>query len=140
MGTGRWQSVTRPVRVTRQVPPGLPAVNGLGLAPAPLTAALGFVDALALGCGDALGLGVTLAWATPVSMRLLAAVTVIRAGQRPMPDGLFHFNAGPPQQIRHRPSRRAAEGPWSRPVRVDNDVTTSSFMLIRRHVCVKVEK
>jgi hypothetical protein len=72
------------------------------LAPDPLTAALGFVDALALGCGDALGLGVTLAWATPVSMRLLAAVTVIRAGQRPMPGGLFHFNAGPPQQIRHR--------------------------------------
>jgi hypothetical protein len=74
----------------------------LAVTPDPLTAALGFVDALALGRGDALGLGVTLAWATPASMRVLAAVTVITAGQRPMPDGLFHVNVGPPQQTRHR--------------------------------------
>jgi hypothetical protein len=78
----------------------------LAVTPDPLTAALGFGDALALGLGDALalglgdalGLGVTLAWATPVSMRVLAAVTVIRADQRPMPGGLFHVNVGPPQQ------------------------------------------
>src|ERR1700761_7044756 len=78
LGTGRWQSVTWPVRVTRQVPPGFPAVSGLAGAPDPRTAELGLADGLGLGCGDALGLGVTLAWASPESMSVLAAVTVIR--------------------------------------------------------------
>ena len=54
----------RPVRVTVQVEPGFPLVNGNPLVLEPSTGALGCGDALALGCGDALalGLGVVLAW------------------------------------------------------------------------------
>jgi len=67
LATGCWQSVMRPVLVTEQVPPALPAVNGLTLVPllvpllTPLMAALGLADGVALGValalGDALALG-----------------------------------------------------------------------------------
>jgi hypothetical protein len=118
------------VRVTVQVPPGFPLVNGFPLVLEPSTAALGCGDALALGCGDALalGLGVELAWASPVNMRELAAVAAIRAGHRPMPGRRFHFNVGPPRQIRrhHRGAMPRALGP--RPAH--HAMTTMSERLI----------
>jgi hypothetical protein len=80
---------------------------------------------------------VTLAWATPESINVPAAVTVIRADKRPMP--VFLFNAGPPQQIRHRRRSALPGAPRGGSVRDDNDVMTSPLMLIRRYVCVKVE-
>jgi hypothetical protein len=86
LAMGCWQSVRRPLRVTEQVPPGFPAVNGPALVAE--AAALGFGDALALG----LGFGAALAGESPVSMRALAAVMTIRAGQRLMPGRCFHFN------------------------------------------------
>jgi hypothetical protein len=137
---GRWQSVTRPARVTEQVLPGFPAVNGLALAPDPLTAALGFGDALALGCGDALalGCGVVLAWASPASMRVLAAVITIRVSQRPMLGRLFHFNVGPPRQIRIAVVTRC-RGRWPYVLSAMTTMSTTFIaMLIHRYLCVKV--
>jgi hypothetical protein len=119
LASGLWQSVRRPTLVTVQVPPGLPAVSGLALVAAPLTGALGPGDGLALGCGDALalGLGVVLAWANPLSARVMPAVRTIRGNQRPAPGGRFDFNVGPPRQNPTSPSRRDAEGRELSPVR-----------------------
>jgi hypothetical protein len=63
LATGCWQSVMRPVLVTEQVPPALPAVNGLTLVPVlePLMAALGLADGVALGVALALGDALALA-------------------------------------------------------------------------------
>jgi hypothetical protein len=101
LARGCWQSVRCPVSVSEQVPPGSPLTTGLMLLFEPPMGALGFGDALALGCWDALasgrwdalalgrcdalapGLELALAWAAPVSMRVLAAVMTISAGQRP---------------------------------------------------------
>ncbi len=129
VATGLWQSVMRPVRVTVQVEPGFPLVNGNPLVLEPSTGALGCGDALALGCGDALalGLGVVLAWASPVSMRVLAAVAVIRAGHRPMPGRRFHFNAGPPRQIRRHYRGAVPRALELRPVRYAATTMSETF-------------
>ncbi|HTI21688.1 MAG TPA: hypothetical protein VL652_11885, partial [Kutzneria sp.] len=101
LSTGRWQAERRPLVVTAQVPPALPPVDDFALEPEPPAAVLGFCDAFALGCDDALALGLTgLAWANPVSMSELAAVAAIRTGIRAMPGRRFQFNVGPPRQIR----------------------------------------
>jgi hypothetical protein len=119
----------RPVRVTVQVAPDFPLVNGFPLVLEPSTAALGCGDALALGCGDALalGLGVALAWASPVNMRVLAAVAAIRAGHRPMPGRRFHFNAGPPRQIRRHYRGAVPRALELRPVRYAATTMSETF-------------
>jgi hypothetical protein len=78
-----------PFAVTSQVLPVFPAVSGLtplSVAPA---AELALADGLASGDALELGLGTVLAWATPASIRVLAAVMTIKAGHRPMPCGRF---------------------------------------------------
>jgi hypothetical protein len=92
--------MSRPLVVTEQVVPGFPPVCGLALALDPPTGVLGAGDGLApgwgdvVGLGDALALGVVPAWASPVSMSVLAAVRTTRADQRPMPGRRFRFKLG----------------------------------------------
>jgi hypothetical protein len=98
LATARWQSVSRPVLVTEQVVFGFPLAVLVVLAPAfglP-TGALGAGDALALGLGvpPAVLPGAVLAWASPVSIRALAAVITASAGQRPMPRSRFRLKLG----------------------------------------------
>jgi len=99
----------------------------------PPTGALGFGDAL--GDGLALGLAVTLACASPPSIRLLAAVKTIRAGQRPKPGGSFRFNGRPPRQIRVTIATRCQGGGVCFPDHEamahegdDNDVTFIAYV------------
>jgi hypothetical protein len=110
--------------VTEQVL-DLPPVEDLVSALRPSTDVVAFDEAVALGFGDAVALGVTLAWANPANMRELAAVAAIRADRRTTPGRLIRINVGTPRQIR-RHRRHAAPGLWIRLVRTS--MTTMSLI------------